>query len=644
MNVSVIVECAGGVCEPEPPPTPVDIAGCTDPNASNYNPSATVDNGSCRYFVPNVSNFTANYDSVAKRANLSWSLPIFSRLSVVRIVKSRFSVPTSPTSGELVYEGRASSARDSAVEEGNTYYYAAFVRSLSGDYSSGAITSLVIPKAEEEKEPDEEDIIEPGGEGGGIIVSTSSPFENLPFTESKDPLIQKLSLGDFMFLQPGEAVKYFTSGSRIRIKGNKNLTIYLPYEKVPSVLKTIGMTIFDPEDKNKSFSFLLQLNEEKTGYSATIAPFLKDGVYAVSVYILNYEDQTIKQIKGNVTVAGAGNLPMGLAGKIVSQALDPLAVTSGLAVGAGQAILSTGSGVTSLYDLYMLLLRYAGALLGYLGLKRRSKPWGTVYDAVTKRPIDPAYVVVEKDGKEISTAITDIDGRFGFFLPQGTYTLKANKTHYQFPSTVLAGKTADEVYSDLYFGQPVTTTGEEILSLNIPLDPIGFDWNEFAKTKTDFFQVYSKKELARARVMKWIYRIGFLFTLGNFIVYPSWWNLILLSMYVAIQLFQWFWKARHQVISVRRLSGEPIPFAVIRFYMPEVNQMVKTVVADQMGRFYVLLRPGNYYYTIEEKKPDGTYNKIYQSEVMELKKGVISEDIDIISDVPTETLSFAQSL
>lgn len=44
----------GGVVPPTPPPSPPvpDVFGCTDPIATNYNPSATVDDGSCVYAPP----------------------------------------------------------------------------------------------------------------------------------------------------------------------------------------------------------------------------------------------------------------------------------------------------------------------------------------------------------------------------------------------------------------------------------------------------------------------------------------------------------------------------------------------------------------------------------------------------------------
>ncbi|MEZ4211201.1 MAG: carboxypeptidase-like regulatory domain-containing protein [Candidatus Paceibacterota bacterium] len=92
-----------------------------------------------------------------------------------------------------------------------------------------------------------------------------------------------------------------------------------------------------------------------------------------------------------------------------------------------------------------------------LGFRRRKRPWGTVFDSVTKQPLDPVYVMLKDSfGKEISTSITDLDGRYGFQVPAGQYSIFANKANYTFPSVKLVGKTEDELYHDLYFGETLS--------------------------------------------------------------------------------------------------------------------------------------------------------------------------------------------
>jgi len=50
-------------------------------------------------------------------------------------------------------------------------------------------------------------------------------------------------------------------------------------------------------------------------------------------------------------------------------------------------------------------------------------------------------------------------------------------------------------------------------------------------------------------------------------------------------------------------------------------------VTDELGHFYLLVRPGEYYYTVEEKIAGGDYQKIYQSPSFNLKQGILKEDI-----------------
>ena len=76
-------------------------------------------------------------------------------------------------------------------------------------------------------------------------------------------------------------------------------------------------------------------------------------------------------------------------------------------------------------------------------------------------------------------------------------------------------------------------------------------------------------------------------------------------------------------------TKEPLSFAIIRVFLPDLNQQIKYVVADKLGRFHLLVRPGVYYYTVEEKQLDGSYLKVLQSQPVSLPKGVLTTDIKV---------------
>jgi hypothetical protein len=597
------------------------VPGCTDSLAINYSASATSNDGSCIYAttIPNATNFSATYQSGPNNVLLTWSNPSFVGFQAVRIVRGENSVVSNPTGGTLIYDGSAQSITDSNIQPDKTYYYTLFVRATTGDYSSGVVAFVVTPSLEQGEE-----IFPPPPPDDG------DPFENFPTV--LDPNLAGLKLADFIFVQPGDKEQGFFLGSIIDLSANKPTTIYLPYDRVPVALKAIGVVVVDPDDPNKKFSFLLRANADKTAYTATIAPLAKGGRYPVYIYVINYKDQTIKRISGVVDVAGPRLLTAINVAGFVNKTLLPLAVSISLLTGVAGATGALAK-AQSLTDIYLMVVRAFGSILGFFGLKKKNKPWGTVYDSVTKRPIDPAYISVFNQStpdKEIASAITDIDGRYGLFLPQGAYTMTAGKTHYQFPSTVLRGKKEDELYDNLYFGDPFVTSGGEVINLNIPIDPIGFDWNEFAKSQTAYFKVFSDKELKMARVTKWVTWLGFLATAVSLLLSPSYLNIVLFISYLVLFAFQMWWKEYHKIVGVRRGdTGEVIPFAIVRAFYADINQEVKHVVTDALGRFYILVRPGKYYFTIDHRQPDGAYARVFQSQSMDLKKGVLSSDIVI---------------
>jgi len=606
-----------GSCTYSGGPVTVPVPGCTNPLALNYNPSATVDNGSCILSgVPNVSNFSAVYQEGDKRVHLTWQNPSYADLASIVIRRQKDSVPSGPTSGQLIYNGTNQSTYDYDIEVGAHYYYAAFVRSTSNNYSSGVVTSVTIPTPTEVvtpvEVPTETPTVPPGG-------PSSDPFSSLPVAPGGEVTSSLSEDWSFLFLQPKELAKVFDRFMSVRVDGDKPITIYFKYNLAPATTETIGVTLTNPDDKTKTFSFLLRRTKDGSAFQATIGALKRRGTYPMDVYIIN-NNQTIKHIKGRLIASSALMIQ---AETTIKKVVAPTAIATGLAV----------SFLPSFYDLLVHLFR----LLPYIfGRRRKGESWGTVYDSETKRPLDPVYVTAEQTDpatqkmKEIASAITDIDGRFGFFLPAGIYYLKANKTHYRFPSTRLAGRTNDETYGNLYFGGEVKTEGEEVINLNIPMDPIDFDWNEFAKTKTDFFRFYNRRQLWLNRFWHVFFMSGFLFSIYISYLQPLLINFVVVGFYPVLFLLDRFYHEKRKPLKVTNArTNEPLPFAIIRVFLPNLNQQIKYAVADQYGRFYVLVRPGVYYYTVEEKMPDGSYQKVYQSNPVNLSKGVLTADISV---------------
>lgn len=225
----------------------------------------------------NVSGFSAVGEDGAIR--LGWKNPKDLDFESVRIVRSDKFFPNGINDGKTVYEGRAESFVDSDVENGKTYYYAAFAKDASGNWSSGAVASA-----------------KPTGE------AVPNPFDYLPPAPAVDPKIEKLTLRDFKFTQNGSEA-LMVGDDRVYIDGLKNLKISLDYGKVPEVLKTIAVTFVHPNDAERQFTFLLKVNADKTAYEAMIGALEIEGVYGVRIAILDHKNRGLKKLEGNMLAA-----------------------------------------------------------------------------------------------------------------------------------------------------------------------------------------------------------------------------------------------------------------------------------------------------------------------------------------------------
>jgi len=267
-----------------------------------------------------------------------------------------------------------------------------------------------------------------------------------------------------------------------------------------------------------------------------------------------------------------------------------------------------------------------GIIMFALGLRKRFPSWGTVYDSVTKQPIDPAYVTVhDSTGKQIAEAISDVDGRYGFLLSAGTYTMKVFKTNYVFPSTKLSGRTNDELYKDLYFGETITITAQDqVIEKNIPLDAIGFDWNEYSKSKINRMSFHRHNEKGIRMFSNVIYVAGFLLSLMAMYFNPSLLNIAMVTIYVTLSVFLFVRVNKRTYGSIiDKNTNQPIPFCLLRVLSSDGKTEVRHSVSDAYGRYYCLVPKGSWFVNIEKKNPDGSYTKVIDMQPVSGDKGII---------------------
>lgn len=284
----------------------------------------------------------------------------------------------------------------------------------------------------------------------------------------------------------------------------------------------------------------------------------------------------------------------------------------------------------SFSELILLPFRLWSLFLSALGLRRR--PWGVVYDSITKQPLDPVYVSLQDmSGKEIASSITDLDGRYGFLPKAGTYKIVAGKTNYVFPSTRLTGRDHDELYHDLYFGEVITIGVDgAVIAKNIPMDPIKFDWNEFAKRDQKLMKFYHKRDRTLATVANILFIAGFFIALVALVSVPKTYNIVIFILYIVIAFMKRTGLARKSFGEISdKTTGKPLAFAVVRVYSQATKTEITHKVTTEYGRYYCLVQNGTYYITVEKKNPDATYTLLYTSAPIEVKHGVITQSVEV---------------
>lgn len=322
--------------------------------------------------------------------------------------------------------------------------------------------------------------------------------------------------------------------------------------------------------------------------------------------------------------------------------------TCGQTLPEAGACAATGTSLIALIlSLLAMLLQHQVAatvfsLLQIVGLKKRSRVWGTVYDARTKRPVPFVKMeLLDAHGRVLETRYADRDGRYGFLLSpsmlhggeQVQISIHATKSGYRFPSGISVSGVDYFVYDHLYQGGPITVRSDSVLIFNIPIDPV-------LEKRTQFGGLgRSLTGPLIERVLNLGFYAGLILVPLNLYLMPNAKNWIILGVFLAANLFRRLAMYRPYGITVDATTGKRLPFALITLNeitaTPGVlGRRVAFAVSDEFGR-YVLSAPRDHDYELVAHTPANLPPPRETHQRITLSSGWMTETVRVGTNEPT---------
>lgn len=255
-----------------------------------------------------------------------------------------------------------------------------------------------------------------------------------------------------------------------------------------------------------------------------------------------------------------------------------------------------------LLELLNLIYYFFHRFLFLFGLRKKSKPWGMVYDSETKKPVELAIVRIFqiKTGKLLQTQVTDHKGRFGFLVNPGTYRITVSKYQYKFFS-----KKKDEAqtgpHEEVYYGGEIEVPDyQAVVKVNIPGDP-----KETLLTQVERPESLVKRirvivgEIAEA--LLWV---GLVLSVLIVIFKPTFLNFAVLPFY-GLPIGLSFFKKRNQPKTFGKVfdgeNNRPLAKAQIRIFNPQNKRLLGLTLSDNLGRYGFVGIPAGKYVLIAMK-------------------------------------------
>jgi len=282
--------------------------------------------------------------------------------------------------------------------------------------------------------------------------------------------------------------------------------------------------------------------------------------------------------------------------------------------------------------------RSAGAaaysLLQAVGLKKKTRVWGTVYDSHTKHPIPFVRVqILDEANRILENRFADRDGRYGFLLsppsendPVRKVRIVAKKEGYGFPSKEVGPGTDYLVYERVYSGEVIEVVSDTTLTYDIPMDPVLVSGKP---ARPPFAAVISK---SWETVLNVGFYAGLVLVPYNMILHPTTANFIIGALFFganAIRIFK-IYRPYGNIKDVA--SGETVPFSLVTLH-DEAGKRLSFSVSDEVGRYFLSTQGEQNYqirvHTPANMIPPRSAAEDIPSDSKQIKSGWITKDMRV---------------
>jgi hypothetical protein len=240
-------------------------------------------------------------------------------------------------------------------------------------------------------------------------------------------------------------------------------------------------------------------------------------------------------------------------------------------------------------------LLYIGILiLQFFGFKKESKPWGTVYSSLTKKPVPFTRVeIFNQQSRKLESVVSDPNGRYGFLVSEYISTgnavaLMAFQKNYSFPSVKETTSMDNIFYTNIYKGGFVNIPNG-VANFDLPMDP------------TSNKQIQSTLGIASIGLnTTLIYLINTLFITGlvvgivSLILNPDPVNLsLILAVLFTYFLRRFGFKLKKFGLTIDTYTKQIVPFSFVALH-DATGKRVAFTVSDEKGRYFILAERGKY--------------------------------------------------